>query len=309
MASSALITDYLGSGTHAERPATPNIPATGTAFYYETDTTDTFGWTGSAWVQNLGTTGATGPAGPTGATGATGPTGATGATGATGPTGATGATGPAGSSGSGGGSGLFAGLITAPPAAAGWTWANQGGGTLQNNTGALCANLPLTGAASWRFVTVPIPTSPQWSVTALLSASSQWNPSTDIVSAGMVLYESSNTRGMMFEYIIYNGISSPLRLEQLNSPTSDGGGAGGGSQQIWKVPTPFMCPVWMRIRCDGTFYYYDTSADGINWQCNLTTTGVGIWLTADSIGFGGVPYSSLVSLFLLSWKTSASAAL
>jgi hypothetical protein len=33
MASSGLLTDYMGSGTLAARPATPNIPATGLAWY------------------------------------------------------------------------------------------------------------------------------------------------------------------------------------------------------------------------------------------------------------------------------------
>ncbi len=48
--SSTLVTDYLGRGTHAARPASPPIPAGGTAFYFETDTTSWCGWTGSAWV-------------------------------------------------------------------------------------------------------------------------------------------------------------------------------------------------------------------------------------------------------------------
>lgn len=51
MTSSTLITDYMGRGTHAARPASPNVPATGIAIYYETDTANTFVWNGSAWVQ------------------------------------------------------------------------------------------------------------------------------------------------------------------------------------------------------------------------------------------------------------------
>lgn len=62
MTTSTLITDYLGEGLHAARPATPNIPAGGTAIYYETDTTNTFAWSGSAWVQINGTGGGGGPA-------------------------------------------------------------------------------------------------------------------------------------------------------------------------------------------------------------------------------------------------------
>ena len=49
--SASRTTDYFGSGTHAARPATPNIRAGETALYYETDTLLTFGWTGSAWLE------------------------------------------------------------------------------------------------------------------------------------------------------------------------------------------------------------------------------------------------------------------
>jgi hypothetical protein len=45
------IQNYVGAGTHAARPATPSVPTGGSALYYETDTTNTFVWTGAAWVQ------------------------------------------------------------------------------------------------------------------------------------------------------------------------------------------------------------------------------------------------------------------
>lgn len=62
MASSTLITDYLAEGTHAARPVTPNVPTGGTALYYETDTTNTFAWSGAAWVQINGGGGGATPA-------------------------------------------------------------------------------------------------------------------------------------------------------------------------------------------------------------------------------------------------------
>jgi hypothetical protein len=51
MASSTSILDYVGRGLHSARPTTPPIAAGATAVYYETDTTNTFIWTGTAWVQ------------------------------------------------------------------------------------------------------------------------------------------------------------------------------------------------------------------------------------------------------------------
>lgn len=57
MVASTVITDYFGEGLHSARPATPNVPTGCTAIYYETDTTNTFAWSGSAWVQINGTGG------------------------------------------------------------------------------------------------------------------------------------------------------------------------------------------------------------------------------------------------------------
>lgn len=54
MTASTSIFDYVGRGTHAARPASPNINSGGTALYYETDTTNTFVWSGSAWVAVIG---------------------------------------------------------------------------------------------------------------------------------------------------------------------------------------------------------------------------------------------------------------
>lgn len=50
MTTSTLITDYLGRGTAASRPASVNVPSGGIAVYYATDTGDFSVWNGSAWV-------------------------------------------------------------------------------------------------------------------------------------------------------------------------------------------------------------------------------------------------------------------
>lgn len=60
-AHSSLITDYLGYGTHAARPATPNVGSGVTVVYYETDTGNTFAWTGSGWAQLNGSGGSSLP--------------------------------------------------------------------------------------------------------------------------------------------------------------------------------------------------------------------------------------------------------
>lgn len=49
MASSTLITDYLGKGLAANRPASPPVASGAIAFYYATDTGVLSSWNGTAW--------------------------------------------------------------------------------------------------------------------------------------------------------------------------------------------------------------------------------------------------------------------
>ena len=54
MSNSTIITDYLGRGTFANRPATPPVPTGGMAFYYATDTGVVYAWNGTAWTTGTG---------------------------------------------------------------------------------------------------------------------------------------------------------------------------------------------------------------------------------------------------------------
>lgn len=58
MAFDQVMSSYVGHGTHAARPASPNVASGVSPVYYETDTTNTFLWTGSAWTQINGGGGA-----------------------------------------------------------------------------------------------------------------------------------------------------------------------------------------------------------------------------------------------------------
>lgn len=54
MATPRQITDFMMRGTHAARPASPTVAAGEIMLYFETDTLNSFIWTGSAWVQANG---------------------------------------------------------------------------------------------------------------------------------------------------------------------------------------------------------------------------------------------------------------
>jgi hypothetical protein len=119
MASSTLITDYLGKGLAAARPSSPPVASGALALYLATDTGNLSRWDGSAWtsLSSVWREGSGAPSSGLGIDGdfylngttsdvylkATGTysivcniKGATGATGSAGATGATGPTGPAG---------------------------------------------------------------------------------------------------------------------------------------------------------------------------------------------------------------------
>lgn len=53
MTASTLITDYLGRGLLAARPAAPNVAANGLAAYYATDTATLYFYGGSSWTTGL----------------------------------------------------------------------------------------------------------------------------------------------------------------------------------------------------------------------------------------------------------------
>lgn len=110
MAGTSLITDYLGIGLFADRPASPPIVSGCMAFYYAVDSNQFFLWSGVDW-REFGATGLQGVQGPKGQPGgvvdawghsAPGPAGPAGAPGPQGLTGATGATGPQGAQGNAG---------------------------------------------------------------------------------------------------------------------------------------------------------------------------------------------------------------
>ncbi len=54
MSVSTKITDYVGQGLHAARPAAPFIPTGGTALYAETDTGYVYAWVNGAWARVQG---------------------------------------------------------------------------------------------------------------------------------------------------------------------------------------------------------------------------------------------------------------
>lgn len=56
MTFSSVLTDYLGEGAVASRPAAPNVAASALSLYYATDTLQLYVWNGAAWVAFTGGT-------------------------------------------------------------------------------------------------------------------------------------------------------------------------------------------------------------------------------------------------------------
>ena len=85
-----------------------------------------------------------------------------------------------------------------------------------------------------------------------------------------------------------------------------------GTESMSQELNPYLSPIWVQLRNDGTDLYYDFSFDGTNF-INFYTETVGFFITPTMYGFGGlsetaggVPY---VMSDALAWNTAANATL
>ena len=78
------------------------------------------------------------------------------------------------------------------------------------------------------------------------------------------------------------------------------------------IHNPFLSPIWIQLRNDGTDLYFDYSLDGANFT-NLWSEAVGSFITPTQYGFGGlsVTAGALPSVIgdLLAWVETNNATL
>ncbi|MDE2097513.1 MAG: hypothetical protein KGL39_09730 [Patescibacteria group bacterium] len=255
MSSSTLITDYLGRGTHAARPAAPNVPAGGTAAYYETDTGNSFIWSGGAWVQ-LNSSGGGGVLVPQWVLGDEGEVGEMG------PPGAAGAQGPAGS---GGGSvtNIVWDLSVGVPALSGFAQINLSGTSSVVENAGKSLQLIDSGRNAENLIGL--------AYTA---------PATPYRIALFAQF-SANLIGTQAQGLVW-GFTDGTKFETFSINPAGAGGTNATNAQyaVWTSSTAistytnvitgkYMLPswnTWLGIRDDGTNIYFEVSADGANYS-------------------------------------------
>lgn len=282
MTASTLVTDYVGRGTHAARPASPNIPAGATAAYYETDTATVFFWNGSAWkgVTDLldafsSSRGAILYRGASAwlalAPGTSGQFLKTQGAGAD----------PVWSAVSGSGGGLWGGAMSSLPTAASTglsTWTNQGGASVADAATGITVTAPNSSADSVRIRRKAAPATP-YTITGLIAVSAMVD-STHIVSGGIGWYDGTNKLHLCA--LDYNSTNKSWAVSVNKFTTPTAFSANDVSDTFPGAPNP----IWLRIGDDGTNAQFFISTDGVNFTQ--------IFTVAKASGFlGGAGYANV----------------
>jgi hypothetical protein len=183
------------------------------------------------------------------------------------------------------------------PLFADFTFVNQGGATLVNNTDSLCLKAPQNGGAhNCRILEKTAPATP-YTITAYIDAVFMAASSDD--RFGLLFRESGTGKLSVFQYA-GTSTGAELRVTFYSSPTTPV-----SNGVSFAVPQIFR---WMQISDDGVNRIYRVSPDGQNWVQYFSETRTNN-LTADQVGWfadptaaGGVNIDSYVTLY--SWLQS-----
>ncbi len=196
------------------------------------------------------------------------------------------------------------------PAISDFTWVNQGSSTATQvlANGPIMATLEDASGLEWRGLFKNVLGAAPYKVQAQLRGlSAGYSNSQNI---GLYFYDGTQLMG--FECLIQSGGVLP-RVERINSVTSDNGTAATyGSQSQAQMFNPYLSPMWLQLRNDGTDLYFDYSLDGANF-INLWSEAVGSFITPTQYGFGGFSDTSggqpSVICDLLAWVETNNATL
>ncbi len=191
-----------------------------------------------------------------------------------------------------------------------FTWVNQGSSTaVQRVTdGPILSAIEDASGLEWRGLFKSVLGAAPYKVQAQLRGLVAGYTNSQAVG----LYFYNGTKLMGFEFLIQSSGVLP-RVERINSVTSDNGTAATyGSLSQAQMLNPYMSPIWLQLRNDGTDLYFDYSLDGANFT-NLWSEAVGSFITPTQYGFGGISDTSggqpSVICDLLAWVETNNATL
>jgi hypothetical protein len=194
----------------------------------------------------------------------------------------------------GGGAGsaqaIFAPFV-APPAAAGWTWVNQGAATLVD----VAVGLQLTSASpggQLRGVVLAVP-APPWTRTAVFAASGGLAAGT---GAGLWFRESSSGKVCAHYFNLLAGVG---QHEHWTSPTAFS--ASPASPIAFDDYRNVAGLCWLRLADDGVNRIWSVSHDGQTYFARGSEARAS-FLTANQVGILVRPESAVNGLTLLSWS-------
>lgn len=174
---------------------------------------------------------------------------------------------PAGS-GSGGSTGAE---FTAPPAASGFSWDNQGSATLTDANGGLLFTVPANGGTSIRVAYKSAPATPYKIETAFFLNA----PGVDYLRAGLAFRQSSDGK------IVYHALGYSGKYGYFGYKFTNATGFSGTYNDTGWLPVGGLW--WLRIGDSGTNRTVELSADGWNWF-EIHSVSRTDFLTADQIG-------------------------
>lgn len=184
---------------------------------------------------------------------------------------------------------------TTPPSS-GWSWVNQGTGTVEDNTdGSIYLYAPALAGDNARIRARSIPTAP-FTLDVCLWL---YQAKADFNQAGILVRESSTGKFISFTNTHINSAGGfTFEVNAYNSPTSF------NSNYVRRVIFPIN-PVYLRIEDDSTNRIYSYSGNGVNF-IRLYSHARTKFCTPDEIGIMTQPINGSYpsALVLLSWKES-----
>jgi hypothetical protein len=181
--------------------------------------------------------------------------------------------------------------INNPPALSNFTWVNQQtGATAQSNSNSSISFtlLGTTGASlNWEFLkyNTALPSTP-WAV-EMYENTSAWNVGGGYTDFGLYLYDGTKLEGIENLYLTTANCSNTagcMRVERMNSVTSDAGSVYGPTQSFGSVPLTGWYIRW----CDtGATRYAQWSLNGYTWN-TIYSEASSSFMTPTFAGVGGV---------------------
>lgn len=182
---------------------------------------------------------------------------------------------------------------TAPPAAASWTWVNQGTATLADVTAGTALTMPTGSTDNLRGLVTAIPTAPYTVIAALLPLRTGQAGN----RLGLWLRESSSGKLVIVNW----SVAGALNVEAFNSVTSFSSSYSSVALAGANVPAL----LWIRIVDDNTNRKFSMSLDGQTWVQTLAQART-TFCTPDQIGFFANNNDGTygAALTLVSWAVS-----